>query len=52
MIPKKIIYFLDNIRQNNNLMFEGINCKFELLVFLIIINYDVFTRRYYNGEFF
>ena len=49
---KKLILFLDNIRQNNNLMFEGINCKFELLVFLIIINYDVFTRRYYNGEFF
>ena len=49
---KKLILFLDNIRQNNNLIFEGINCKCELLEFFIAINYDVFTRRYYNGEFF
>ena len=49
---QKLIYFLDNIRQNNNLIFEGFNCKYELLIFFIAINYDVFTRRYYNGEFF
>ena len=49
---QKLIYFLDNIRQNNSLIFEGFNCKYELLIFFIAINYDVFTRRYYNGEFF
>ena len=49
---QKLILFLDNIRQNNNLIFEGFNCQLELLIFFIAINYDVFTKRYYNGEFF
>ena len=49
---QKLILFLDNIRQNNNLIFEGFNCKPEILEFFIAINYDVFTKRYYNGEFF
>ena len=42
---------MDNIRQNNNLIFEGIIGKFEILQFLIDINYEVFIKRYYNGEF-
>ena len=44
--------FLDSIRQNNSLIFEGINFKFELLELFIDINSKVFKKRYRDGEFF
>jgi hypothetical protein len=49
---KKLILFLDSIRQNNSLIFEGINFKFELLELFIDINSKVFKKRYRDGEFF
>ena len=43
---EKLILFLENIKQNKNLIFEGINCKFELLYFFILVNYSVLKKNF------
>ena len=47
---KKLVLFLEKIKSNTNLIFEGIICKMELLYFFILVNYDNFMKKFYNNE--
>ena len=49
---EKLILFLENIQKNKNLIFEGINCKPELFIYFITMNYSIFKKSYFNNEFF
>ena len=49
---EKLILFFENIKKNKNLIFEGINPKYELFYFFIAMNYSIFKKSYFNNEFF
>ena len=49
---EKLILFFENIQKNKNLIFEGINPKYELFYFFIAMNYSIFKKSYFNNEFF
>lgn len=46
---EKLILFFENIKKNKNLIFEGINPKYELFYFFIAINYSIFKKSYFNN---
>ena len=48
---KKLNLFLENIKHNQSLIFQGIKCKIELLYLFISINHYVFQKNYHDDKF-
>ena len=49
---QQLILLYESIKKNENLIFEGINGKFQLLYFFIAVNYSIFNKNFCHNEFF
>ena len=49
---QQLILLYESIKKNENLIFEGINGKFQLLYFFIAVNYSIFNKNFVIMNFF